>query len=79
LCHPYIAIFESATEVDEKTEADDVEVAAKLAGPQPMFETRRTRSRNKHLKETMSCASATEADDKTEADDVEVAVKLAGT
>ena len=31
----------SATEADDKTEADDVEVAVKLAGPQPMSEGRR--------------------------------------
>ena len=56
----------SATEADDKTEADDVEVAAKLAGPQPMYEWRRTCFGYKQVKkETMSCDSATEADDKT--------------
>ena len=35
----------SATEADDKTEADDVEVAVKLAGPQPMSEGRRRKKK----------------------------------
>ena len=35
----------SANEADDKTEADDVEVAVKLAGPQPMSEGRRRKKK----------------------------------